>query len=164
MAPLPSWLKAVPFVGDVVNFASEYGAGRGAGLDPMASAKRAAVKASAGLAASVAQPADLLTIAPWATRSLGEVQKRRLEEAKTPTQRAMVVSHPNPLIKGSVLGSPQSAARLAGFLDYLNPEAWALEVADKLNPDLQGSYSLDPEQRAQEIKEEMLRKAAQKPQ
>jgi hypothetical protein len=76
----------------------------------------------------------------------------------------MVVSHPNPLIKSSVLGSPQSAARLAGFLDYLNPEAWALEVVDKLNPDLQGSYSMDPEQRAQEIKEEMLRKAAQKPQ
>jgi len=164
MAPLPSWLKAVPFVGDVVNFASEYGAGREAGLDPMVSAKRAAAKASAGLAASIAQPADLLTIAPWATRTLGSIQKERLNTAKTPMQKAMVVSHPNPLIKGSVLGSPQSAERLAGFLDYLNPEAWALEVVDKLNPDLQGSYSLDPEQRAQEIKEEMLRKAAQKPQ
>lgn len=162
--PIPGWVKHVPFVGDALNFAGEYGAGRNAGLDPITSAKRAAARAAAGLAASVAQPADLLTAAPFATRMIGAAQKARIQQARTPIEKAAVISHPNPLIKSSVLGSPESAARLAGFLDYVNPESWALQVADSLNPDLSGSYSMDPEQRAEEIKQELLMKAAKKPQ
>lgn len=162
--PIPRFVKYIPFAGDALNFVDELSRGLNAGIDPISAAKRASTLATGGALASALFPADVATYAPVIFRGISRTQKERIQKAKTPIEKAAVISHPNPLIKSSVLGSPESAARLAGFLDYVNPESWALQVADSLNPDLSGSYSMDPEQRAEEIKQELLMKAAKKPQ
>lgn len=162
--PIPRFVKYIPFAGDALNFVDELSRGLNAGIDPISAAKRASALATGGAAASVLFPADVATYAPAIFRGISRTQKERIQKAKTPIEKAAVISHPNPLRKDTVLGSPESAARLAGILDYANPESWGVVFMDNQNPNLEGSYSWNPEQRAEEIKQELLRKAAKKPQ
>jgi hypothetical protein len=156
--PLPSWVKRIPIAGDILNLASEYGAGRLAGLDPVTASKRAAGKAGAGLAASLLPPADVLTTLPWALRQAAQA-RRSQAQSQSPVTRAIGQGYsPNPLRSGRL--SPRVIEKTAEILDYANPEGWALDVVDRFNPELQGGYSLDPETRAEQIKQEMLQKAA----
>lgn len=172
---LPRWItgisknpivRIIPFAGDAATLVNTYIESRNAGLDPGTSLQRSAAKAGTGLTASYIPGGDIATSAPVVLSELRDLQRRRIAEAQAKGdkfQEALVQSHPNPLRRGNIMPRPDSATGQAfqDFLQWTSPENWALQIADALNPATAGrNYSMDPVVRAEEIKEELLRRAA----
>jgi hypothetical protein len=142
-------LYAIPFVGDVLTIRGEYEQNRKAGLSKPEAARRAVGVGGAGVAASALPPADIFTVAPGVTRLSAE-------QAETPQAQMRRDIHRGLGIAGGGF-SPETLRRTADVLDYLNPETLVRSGLDLV--DRGRTYSLNPDERLEELKRELLEKA-----
>lgn len=145
-------LHTIPFVGDILNVVGETQQNLDAGLSPRQAIGRGLAVGGAGFAASAVPPADLLTIAPAVTRYAAKVA----EKPDVIKQRE--------ILKGlGVAGgglSPMALRKASEMMEYLNPESLARAATDLV--EFGKTYALSPDERVEQIKNELLQTAAQK--
>ncbi len=142
-------LYAIPFVGDALNVVGEYKKNREAGLPAPAATRRAAAVGGAGIAASAVPPADILTVAP-------DVVRYSAQQSKTPQAETRRDIHRGLGIAGGGF-APEALEATANMLDYINPEALSRSVVDLM--ELGKTYSLNPDERLKQLKQDLLDKA-----
>ena len=103
----------------------------------------------AGFAASAVPPADLATVAPATIRYAAKTQATPEAQSRRDAYRSLGIA-------GGGF-SPETLSRTAGMLDYVNPENWARSLVDLVETGK--TYSINPEDRLEEIKQELLRKS-----
>lgn len=102
-----------------------------------------------GFAASAVPPADVATVAPTVVRYAAKTQETPEAQARRELYRSLGIA-------GAGAG-PEALRRTAGILDYVNPENWARTLVDLAETGK--TYSINPEDRLEEIKQELLRKS-----
>ncbi len=147
--PAKRFLHAVPFAGDVLNVIGETSSNIKAGMSPRRAAARGIAVGGAGFAASALPPADILTVAPAVTRYAVKPQATPEAQSRRDVHRSLGIA-------GGGF-SPETLSRTAGMLDYVNPENWARSLVDLVETGK--TYSINPEDRLEEIKKELLRKS-----
>ncbi len=145
-------LYKIPFVGDVLNVVGETQQNIRAGLSPSSALGRGLAVGGAGFAASALPPADLLTIAPSVTRYAAKKAEDPEEAKRRELMRAMGVAG-----GGS---TPAALQKTAKMLEYINPESLARAAADVA--EFGRSYALSPDDRVEQLKQELLTTAAQR--
>lgn len=148
-APARRILNAIPFAGDLLNVIGETQGNIKAGMSPTRAVGRGLAVGGAGFAASALPPADVATYAPGVTRFAARSQA-------TPEMQARRELHRSLGVAGGGL-SPEALTRTAQMLDYVNPEGWARTLVDFAETGR--TYSMNPEKRLEEIKQELLRKS-----
>ena len=145
-------LYKIPFVGDVLNVVGETQQNLKAGLRPSSALGRGLAVGGAGIAASAVPPADLLTVAPSVTRYAAKRAESPEEVNRRELMRAMGVAG-----GGSTPAALQQTARM---LEFINPESLARTAADIA--EFGRSYALSPDDRVEQLKQELLTTAAQR--
>lgn len=150
--PVPKFLqkgaKAIPFVGDLLNMVGEYSANRKAGLSDKEAARRAIAVGGAGVAASALFPADVPTYAPSVLRAGASAQRQTPVGKSYELMRGLGVAAPP---------SPRVLEATASMVDRINPEAWARNLVDRLDPSTgYTTFSLNPDERLEQLKERLL--------
>jgi len=148
-APARRLLQAIPVAGDVVNVFGETSSNMRAGMSPSRAVARGIAVGGTGLAASALQPADVLTVAPSVVRYVAKTQATPEAQVRRDVHRGLGIA-------GGGF-SPETLSRTAGMLDYVNPENWARSLVDLVETGK--TYSINPEDRLEEIKQELLRKS-----
>lgn len=145
-------LYKIPFVGDVLNVVGETQQNLRAGLSPSSALGRGLAVGGAGFAASALPPADLLTIAPSVTRYAAKKAADPEEVKRRELMRAMGVAGGG--------ATPAALQKTAEMLEYINPESLARVAADVA--EFGRSYALSPDDRVEQLKQELLTTAAQR--
>jgi hypothetical protein len=147
--PAKRILHAVPFAGDILNVIGETQSNINAGMAAPRALGRGLAVGGTGFAASAIFPADVPTYAPGITRYAAKA-------AATPEAKARRELYQGLGIAGGGL-SPEALTRTAKMLDYVNPEGWARTLVDFAETGR--TYSMDPEKRLEEVKQDLLRKS-----
>ncbi len=148
-APARRLLQAVPFAGDVLNVIGETSSNIKAGMSPRRAAARGIAVGGTGFAASALPPADIATVAPNVIRYAAKAQETPEAQARRELYRSLGIA-------GAGVG-PEALKRTAGILDYVNPENYARSLVDLVETGK--TYSINPEDRLEQIKQELLRKS-----
>lgn len=148
-APARRFLYAVPFAGDILNVIGETSTNIKAGMSPKQAAARGIAVGGAGFAASAVPPADIATVAPSVVRYAAKTQESPEAKARRELYRSLGIAGAG--------ASPEALRRTAGILDFVNPENWARTLVDVAETGR--AYSINPEDRVEEIKQDLLRKS-----
>lgn len=148
-APARRALFAIPFAGDILNVVGETSTNIKAGLTPKRALARGIAVGGTGFAASAVPPADIATVAPAVVRYAAKTQESPEAKARRELYRTLGIA-------GGGAG-PEALKRSAAILDYVNPENWARSLVDL--SETGKTYSINPEERIEEIKQELLRKS-----
>jgi hypothetical protein len=157
-------LKFVPFAGDVYNTFNEFRDQRRAGFSPGAAAARSIPVGAAGAATNVVDPFGLTNVAPEVLRGLAARRRAQVKEGTAKTvygkpitsgrdPRVMLGMAPG-ITMGQMFESPEQLEEAARMADYINSEAHARSIVDRVDPQTRGNtFSMDLYERARQLEQ-----------
>lgn len=167
--PIPRFagqiLRALPFLGDVYNTSLEYRDQREAGFSPAKALARSVPVGVTGMLTNVVDPFGVSNVAPEVLRGIAARERRINPEGKpnkiwgAPITRGTdprVLSGMGPSIAmGQFWQDPAALEAAARAADYINSEAHARSIVDRVDPQTSGtSYSLDVNKRFEQLRQQ----------
>ena len=158
-------LRFIPFAGDIYNTFNEYRDQVQAGIAPIRAAARAIPVGVTGMVTNVVDPVGVSNIAPEALRYLAAQRAKAASEGKaqkvfsepvTDVTRGLdprVTSGMLPyMVMGQMLEDPKELQQAAKMADYINSEAYARSIVDRVDPQTQGkNFSMDVNERYRQL-------------
>jgi hypothetical protein len=165
--PIPRFagqlLRALPFLGDIYNTSLEYRDQREAGFSPARALARSIPVGATGMLTNVVDPFGVSNVAPEVLRGIAARERKVNPEGKPnkvwgePITRGTdprVLSGFAPsMAMGQFWQSPEALEAAAKVADYINSEAHARSIVDRVDPQTRGTnYSLDVNERFEQLR------------